>query len=163
MGAAFALLLAVIATLLAGAAPAWMSWRTQPQEALRGDSRSASESRSGKQLRKTLVAAEVAVSVTLVLMTGLLTASLYRLMHVERGFQADRVLTANIELPGKEYPKRVDLYKNMLAKLQQLPGVENAAIVSVLPLDGDYWIDMALASRRHAFCFPDADRALALD
>ncbi|MGC1920976.1 MAG: ABC transporter permease, partial [Acidobacteriaceae bacterium] len=144
MGAAFALLLAVIATLLAGAAPAWMSWRTQPQEALRGDSRSASESRSGKQLRKTLVAAEVAVSVTLVLMTGLLTASLYRLMHVERGFQADRVLTANIELPGKEYPKRVDLYKNMLAKLKQLPGVENAAIVSILPLDGDYWIDMAL-------------------
>ena len=98
------MLLAVIATLLAGAAPAWMSWRTQPQEALRGDSRSASESRSGKQLRKTLVAAEVAVSVTLVLMTGLLTASLYRLMHVERGFQADRVLTATIELPGKEYP-----------------------------------------------------------
>ena len=144
MGAAFALLLAVIATLLAGAAPAWMSWRTQPQEALRGDSRSASESRGGKQLRKTLVAAEVAVSVTLVLMTGLLTASLYRLMHVERGFQSDRVLTATIELPGKEYPNRVDLYKKMLAKLQQLPGVENAAIVSILPLDGDYWIDMAL-------------------
>jgi predicted permease len=146
MGAAFALLLAVIATLLAGAAPAWMSWRTQPQEALRGDSRSASESRSGKQLRKTLVAAEVAISVTLVLMTGLLTASLYRLMHVERGFQADRVLTANIELPGKEYPKRIDLYKTMLAKLQQLPGVENAAIASVLPLDGDFWIDMARVS-----------------
>ena len=144
MGAAFALLLAVIATLLAGAAPAWMSWRTQPQEALRGDSRSASESSSGKQLRKTLVAAEVGVSVTLVLMTGLLTASLYRLMHVERGFQSDRVLTATIELPDKEYPSRVDLYKKMLAKLQQLPGVENAAIVSILPLDGDYWIDMAL-------------------
>jgi predicted permease len=143
MGAAFAVLLAVMATLLAGAAPAWMSWRTQPQEALRGDSRSASESRSGKQLRKTLVAVEVAVSVTLVLMTGLLTASLYRLMHVERGFQADRVLTANIELPGKEYPKRVDLYKTMLAKLQQLPGVEDAAVASVLPLNGDYWIDMA--------------------
>ncbi|MFZ0517565.1 MAG: ABC transporter permease, partial [Acidobacteriaceae bacterium] len=156
MGAAFALLLAVIATLLAGAAPAWMSWRTQPQEALRGDSRSASESRSGKQLRKTLVAAEVAVSVTLVLMTGLLTASLYRLMHVERGFQADRVLTANIELPGKEYPKRVDLYKNMLAKLKQLPGVENAAIVSILPLDGDYWIDMALlpSDARSVFQMP---------
>ncbi|HET9099792.1 MAG TPA: ABC transporter permease, partial [Acidobacteriaceae bacterium] len=44
IGAAFAVLLAVIATLLAGAAPAWMGWRTQPQEALRGDSRSASES-----------------------------------------------------------------------------------------------------------------------
>ena len=146
IGAAFAVLLAVIATLLAGAAPAWMGWRTQPQEALRGDSRSASESRSGKQLRKTLVAAEVAVSVTLVLMTGLLTASLYRLMHVERGFQADRVLTATIDLPAKEYSRRIELYKTMLTKLQQLPGVENAAITSVLPLAGDFWIDMARVS-----------------
>jgi predicted permease len=146
MGAAFAVLLAVMATLLAGAAPAWMSWRTQPQDALRGDSRSASESRSGKQLRKTLVAAEVAVSVTLVLMTGLLTASLYRLMHVQRGFQADRVLTATIDLPAKEYPHRVDLYTKMLTKLRTLPGVENAAMVSVLPLDGDFWIDMARVS-----------------
>ena len=146
MGAAFAVLLAGIATLLAGAAPAWMSWRTQPQEALRGDSRSASESRSGKQLRKTLVTAEVAVSVTLVLMTGLLTASLYRLMHVQRGFQTDRVLTATIDLPAKESPHRVDLYTKMLANLRTLPGVENAAIVSVLPLDGDFWIDMARLS-----------------
>lgn len=146
MGAAFALLLAVIATLLAGAAPAWMSWHTQPQEALRGDSRSASESRSGKQLRKTLVAAEVAVSVTLVLMTGLLTASLYRLVHVQRGFQTDRVLTATIDLPAKEYSSRVDLYTKMLTKLRTLPGVERAAIVSVLPLDGDFWIDVARLS-----------------
>jgi macrolide transport system ATP-binding/permease protein len=146
MGAAFALLLAAIATLLAGAAPAWMSWRTQPQDALRGESRSASESRSGKQLRKTLVAAEVAVSVTLVLMTGLLTASLYHLMHVQRGFQADRVLAATIDLPAKEYSSRVDLYKKMLANLQQLPGVESAAVTSVLPLNGEYWIDMARVS-----------------
>ena len=144
MGAAFAVLLAVIASMLAGAAPAWMSWRTQPQEALRGDARSASESHSGKQLRKTLVAAEVAVSVVLVLMTGLLTASMYRLMHVEHGFQADRVLTATIDLPAKESSSRVELYKTMLTKLQQLPGVENVAVTSVLPLAGDSWIDMAL-------------------
>ncbi len=145
-GAAFALLLAVVATLLAGAAPAWMSWRTQPQEALRGDSRSASESRGGKRLRKTLVAAEVAVSVTLVLMTGLLTASLYCLMHVERGFQADRVLTATINLPATEYSSRVNLYEKILAKLRPLPGVESAAIVSILPLNGDFWIDIACLS-----------------
>ncbi len=148
-GAGFALLLAIAATLLAGAAPAWMSWRTQPQEALRGDSRSASESHGGKRLRKALVATEVAVSVTLVLMTGLLTASLYRLMHIERGFQASQVLTANIELPNKEYSKSKDsekFYSQVLAKLRQLPGVENAAVTSVLPLSGDRWIDMARIS-----------------
>ncbi|HET6170094.1 MAG TPA: ABC transporter permease, partial [Terracidiphilus sp.] len=145
MGAAFALLLAVIVTLLAGAAPARMSWRTQPQEALRGDSRSASESRSGKQMRKTLVAAEVAVSVTLVLMTGLLPTSLYRLMHVDRGFQTARVMTAKIELPSHSYDKQPDrdtFYKNILERLNRLPGAEDAAIVSAVPLGGDFWTDL---------------------
>ncbi len=148
-GAGFAVLLAVAATLLAGAAPAWMSWRTQPQEALRGDSRSASESRGGKRLRKALVAVEVAISVTLVLMTGLLTASLYRLMHVDRGFQASRVLTATVDLPNKQYSSEkasMDFYRRLLAKLRQLPGTESAAITAQLPLNGDTWIDMARVS-----------------
>ncbi len=141
-GAGFALLLAIAATLLAGMAPAWMSWRTQPQEALRGDSRSASESRGWKRARKMLVAAEVAVSVVLVLMTGLLTASLYRLMHVQRGFQADRVLAAHIDLPLKDYPTDAaafDFYREMLTKVRQLPGVERAAITNAMPLDGGGW------------------------
>ena len=68
-------------------------------------------------------------------------------MHVQRGFQVDRVLTATIDLPSNEYPHRVDLYTRMLTKLRTLPGVENAAMVSVvLPLDGDFWIDMARVS-----------------
>ena len=76
-GAACALLLAVLATLLAGAAPAWMIARTPPQEVLHSESRLASESRNSKRMRRVLVAVEVAVSVALVLVTGLLTASLY--------------------------------------------------------------------------------------
>lgn len=148
-GAGFAVFLVIIATLLAGAAPAWMSWRTQPQEALRGDSRSASESHGGKRLRKALVAAEVAVSVALVLLTGLVTASLYQLMHVYRGFTAARVLTAEIELPNKRYwqdKNHDEFYRTALAKLRQLPGIEDAAITSVLPLGGGGWTDMARVS-----------------
>jgi len=146
IGAGFALLVAVTATLLAGAAPAWMSWRTQPQEALHGDARNASESHGGKRLRKALVAAEVAVSVTLVLLTGLLTTSLYHLMHVHRGFLADRVLTAKIDLPTKPYSDQKEsakFYKNALVMLNQLPGVESVAITSELPLGGDSWVDIA--------------------
>ena len=143
-GGACALFLAGAATLLAGAAPAWMSWHTQPQEALRGESRTASESRGGKRLRKALVAAEVAVSVALVLTTGLLTASLYRLMHVDRGFETDRVLTGTINLPDQEYSQkaaRTEFYSKMLSRLRSLPGVEHVATVSMLPLAGDSWID----------------------
>lgn len=142
-GAACASVLAVAATLLAGAAPAWMSWRIQPQEALRAESRTSSESLRGKKLRQGLVAAEVAVSVMLVLITGLLTTSLYRLMHIDRGFQTNNVLTATLRFPASESNQREPLCRAMLAKLRTLPGVSDAAIASVLPLNGDSWIDMA--------------------
>ena len=144
-GASSALLLALLATLVAGAAPAWMVARTGPQEVLHSESRLASESRSSKRMRRVLVAVEVAVSMALVLMTGLLTTSLFRLLHVDRGFQVENTVTATIDLPRNSYPSlqaRTVFYREALHRLAQLPGVENAATTSVLPLDGDRWIDM---------------------
>lgn len=144
-GAGCAVLLAGAATLLAGAIPAWISARTDPAEVLRGESRQAGESRGSKRLRRVLVAIEVAASVALVLMTGLLATSLTRLMHIDRGFDADRAITAQIDLPGKSYPElqaRTEFYRRVLDKLRQLPGADAAGLVSVLPLAGDSWIDM---------------------
>jgi predicted permease len=144
-GAACAVLLAVAATLFAGAVPAWIGSRTQPHDVLHSESRLASESRSSKHLRRVLVAVEVAVSVTLLLLTGLLTSSMVRLMHTDRVFDADRVLTADVNLPSNAYQglqARAAFYKSALERLRQLPGVESAGMVSVPPLAGDFWIDM---------------------
>jgi len=144
-GATCALLLSIVATLLAGATPAWIGLRTQPNEVLQSDSRLATESRSSKRMRRMLVAAEVAVSVTLVLMTGLLTASLTRMMRIDRGFEANRIMTADVNLPRKSYSSlqsRSLFYKEMLERLRQLPGVDHAGLISQLPLAGDQWIDM---------------------
>jgi MFS family permease len=143
-GALCALLLAAGTALLAGAAPAWIGSRTQPAEVLHAESRLASESRNSKRLRRTLVAVEVGVSVALVLMTGLLTASLARLMQIDRGFDSDRTMTAEINLPSKSYsdlPARVAFYRRVLERMGQLPGVEHAGLVSQVPLAGDQWID----------------------
>jgi predicted permease len=145
-GAGCALLLAVVATLLAGAAPAFMVSRTAPQEVLHSESRMASESRGNRRMRRMLVGIEVAVSVALILMTGLLTASLTKLMRVDRGFTTERTMTALIVLPMQSYPDyehRVAFYRNVLERLDRLPGVEHAAMTSVLPLTGDGWGDMA--------------------
>jgi predicted permease len=144
-GAACALVLAVLATLLSGAAPAWMIARTEPQEVLHSESHLASESRSSKRMRRVLVAGEVAVSVALVLVTGLVTASLYRLLNIDHGFEAERVVTAMVDLPSKAYSEtqmRFVFYRTILERLAQLPGVERAATVSELPLSGDRWVDM---------------------
>ncbi len=144
-GAACAVALAATATLLAGAVPAWIGSRANPADALRGESRQAGESRRSKRLRSTLVAVEVAASVALVLMTGLLIASLTRLMRIDRGFESDHVITAEIDLPRNSYSgasAAFGFYQRALDRLRQLPGASQAGLVSVLPLGGDYWIDM---------------------
>ncbi|MBT9330787.1 ABC transporter permease [Paracidobacterium acidisoli] len=144
-GAGCAVLLVMLATLLAGAAPTWLSWRMAPQEVLHSESRLASEPRSSRRLRRVLVSAEVAVSVALVLVTGLLTASLFRLMHIDRGFETSHTLTATIDLPSMGYQKdedRAAFYQKALERLRRLPGVQYAAVTSVLPLGGDGWGDM---------------------
>jgi predicted permease len=146
MGAGSALLLAMIASLLAGAAPALMISRTAPLEALHSESRLAGESRGNRRMRRVLVGVEVAVSVSLVLMTGLLTTSLRKLMTVDRGFTAERTITATVELPLESYhddQHRAIFYKEVLERLNRLPGVEHAAFASALPLTGDGWGDMA--------------------
>jgi predicted permease len=144
-GAGCAVLLAGLATLLAGAAPAWMVARTPPQAVLYSESRLASESAGVKRVRRLLVAVEVAVSVALVLMTGLLTTSLLRLLRVDRGFVAARVATAMVDLPSKTYSEtgpRAAFYRQVVGRLSELPGVERAAAVSELPLSRDSWIDI---------------------
>jgi predicted permease len=176
MGAACALGLSVLSTLLAGAAPAWISARTQPHEVLNSEAHLASESRSSKRMRRILVAVEVAVSVTLVLMTGLLTTSMVRLMNTDRGFTAERVMTAQLSLPQKAYADdqpRLAFYKELLQRLHSVPGLEQAAVVSVLPLAGDEWIDMMritgdarammqLPSQHFRWVSPDYFEALGL-
>ena len=145
-GVGCALLLAVFATLAAGAAPAFMVSRTAPQEVLHNDSRQASESLGSRRARRVLVAIEAAVSVALVLMTGLLTASLVKLMAVDRGFTTERTVTATVDLPTEFYhddQHRASFYREVLERMNRLPGVEHAAFTSILPLMGDGWGDMA--------------------
>jgi predicted permease len=139
-GAGCAVGLALVAMLLAGVAPAWMASKTAPQEVLHSESRLASESRGSKRLRRVLVGVEVAVSVALVAMTGLLTLSLVKLMHVNRGFDVERTMTAEVRLPDGTYKntqQQVEFYKEALAKMSALPGVERAGLTNALPFSGN--------------------------
>lgn len=146
IGATCALALAVIATLLAGLAPGLMVSGTAPSEVLHTESRVASESRASRRARRVLVGIEVAISVALVLTTGLLVTSVIKLMNVDRGFTAERTMTATVNLPTESYrddQHRATFYRQVLQRIDQLPGVEHAAMTSVLPLSGDGWGDMA--------------------
>jgi predicted permease len=142
---AFAVGISLLAGLACGLMPAWRLSKSAPQLALRDGNRTASESKAAKRLRQGLVVGEVAASVMLVLLAGLFISSMMRLLRIDRGFQSEHVLSAEIVLPDKQYGKPADrnaFYDRALARLRQLPGVESAGTISVLPLDGDNWGDM---------------------
>ncbi len=141
----FAVGASFLCALLCGLLPAIRFVRSHPQEALRSESRTASESTGGKQVRRVLVVGEVAASVTLVVLAGMFMLSLYRLLRVDRGFTTEHVVSAAIVLPNKQYGaprQREAFYQRSLDNLRQLPGVRSAAVISVLPLAGDRWGDL---------------------
>jgi putative ABC transport system permease protein len=91
-------------------------------------------------LRSTLVVAEVAVSVVLVVIGGQLLGSFVKLMGTDPGFQADRIL-ASVVLPAPERyrdpAQRAVFYKRSLDSVRALPGVERAGTVDALPFSGE--------------------------
>lgn len=141
----FAIGTSLVCALLCGLLPAIRFVRSHPQQALRSEGRTASESAGGKQVRRALVVGEVAASVTLVVLAGMFLLSLYRLLRVDRGFTTEHVISANIVLPRNQYDtaqQREAFYKQSLDRLRQLPGVRSAGVISVLPLAGDFWGDL---------------------
>ncbi len=99
-------------------------------------------SRSGvggkkERLRGTLVIAEIAASVVLLVTSGLLIRAMLRIQNTDPGFRADRVLTLHTPVTGPRYQKtlaRVAFYKRVLTEVRALPGVESAAYITSLPM-----------------------------
>jgi predicted permease len=157
----FAAAISVFLALACGVIPSWQYAKADPEPALRGNRRTATQSRSSKGLRDGLVVAEAAVSLALVLIAGLFVASMFKLLRVPRGFDAEHVLSAKVVLPDKQYwspAARNAFYERALTQLRQMPGVRAAGVVSVLPLDGDYWSDLVsrIGDSRPLFKRPEA-------
>lgn len=90
-----------------------------------------------QRLRTVLVAIEVAVSVMLLISSGLLIRALVRVQGVDPGFAADDVVTLRTVLPSPQYDdpaRRAFFYDRVLASVRALPGVEQAAYTSGLPM-----------------------------
>jgi putative ABC transport system permease protein len=141
---AFAFALTLLTGLLFGALPAWHFTRQAPQEALRAGSHTVTTGRRGLRIREALIGLEVGLSATLLIVAGLLATSLTRLLHVDKGFDASRVVTVNVGLAGRLYadPSNCErFFDRVLAKLGATPGVQAAGITTTLPSQGDTWND----------------------
>ncbi len=109
----------------------------------RSESRSSTGDRRSQRLRATLIAAEIAVSMVLLVSAGLLAASFLNVMNVNPGFDPKSLLTFSVSFSPKLYadpPKMLTAQRALLDHIRALPGVESASVVNVLPLTGDYEI-----------------------
>ncbi len=137
---AFTALLSVGAGLLFGVAPVWQVVSSRIEEALREGGRSVAGNRR-QTLRHLLAAGQIAIALMLLISAGLLTRSFLRLQAVNPGFDAHGVLTAGLTLPRTRYKtdaSRVAFFQALLPNLRRLPGVTHAALVTPLPLSGDF-------------------------
>jgi predicted permease len=136
----FTLALAMVNGILFGLAPALRLARLKEAVALGAfGSRGAAAGRHD-HIRSTLVVAEVALSVLLVVAGGQLLGSFVKLVNTDPGFQADRIL-ASVVLPAFErYPtpaQRGLFFKRILDSVRALPGVQSAGAVDALPFSGE--------------------------
>jgi predicted permease len=141
---AFACCLTLLTGILFGALPAWHFTRNDPQAALRAGSHTVTEGRRGMRLREALIGLEVGLSAALLIVAGLLTSSLTRLLEVDKGFDAGRVLTTGIGLGGPLYGEsanRERFLDRLLAKLSAIPGVDDSGFVTALPMSGESFND----------------------
>jgi putative ABC transport system permease protein len=134
----FTAALVIFTGVLSGLAPAFHSWRPDLNESLKSGSRGATQS-GARRMRNVLVISELALAVLLVCAAGLLIRSLWSLSHIDPGFRSQGVLTARItpnESFCKDSGRCFSFYRDVLGQTRTLPGVNDAAIITTLPLDG---------------------------
>ena len=157
---AFAFCISAGCGVLCGILPAIRAARVQPADALRSGSRTTA-GRDRLRSREWLVGLQVALSVVLLVIAALLGLSFFRVTNVDRGYRVDRILTADVNLPGARYPKSEDrglFHQRAIEKLETLPGVRSAALISSLPLKAQTWGDVITREGETA---PDSELPLA--
>lgn len=133
--------------ILFGMIPAFASAKPELTEALKEGGRSSTTGARRNQLRNSLVVAEIALALVLLVGAGLLLKSYARVQNIDPGFDRRNILTAEVDLAETKYPQRgsdnynhgaamTNFWDEALRRVQQLPGVEAAAFTIVLPLSG---------------------------
>jgi predicted permease len=136
---AFTFAVALLTGILFGVAPAWMTARTAPADALRGAGRSAG--RGGGRAQRTLVVAQAAMSLVLLSAAGLLTLSLRSMQAQKFGFETpNRYIFHFDPLMARYKPDQIQpLYRRLHDSLAAIPGVSEVSFSLYSPMEGDNW------------------------
>jgi putative ABC transport system permease protein len=131
---AFCLGVSTLSGVLFGLMPALHASSRSPNDSLKEGGRGSTEARG--RTRAILVVAEVSLSLLLLIGAGLMLRSFAGLMKVDPGFDTHSRLVFNIAKASSDPDKQIDFYRQVVDRLQALPGVVSAGAVSRLPLSG---------------------------
>ncbi len=133
---------ALFTGLIFGLAPALQATRVDPNHALKDGASTSARARS--RFGKSLVVAQVALSLPLLVGAGLFLRTLHNLRNVDAGFRPESVLTIRVQPVGAVYSSErlVSLWKDMTARVERLPGVRSVSLSSHSPLDGNLRSDL---------------------
>jgi putative ABC transport system permease protein len=141
---AFTLLISVVSGIIFGLAPAIETLRFRLNDSLKQQERSGTASRSRQRTRSVLVVAEVAFSFLLLIGAGLLLRSFVKLQGADPGFRTENLLIAQVSPSNSKYSDDAKcnvLYREMLQRAQELPGVESAALSQSVPPNRVSWTE----------------------
>jgi putative ABC transport system permease protein len=133
----FAILLTAGAVAMCGLIPALQAAKINLNDSLKSGRRLAA---GNPRARQALVAAQIAVSYVLLVGAGLLSRSLMKLLAVNPGFETRNTLAMDLNLQRSRYPnsqKQIQFAQQVLQRIEELPGVEHAGLVSDLPMRGN--------------------------
>ena len=132
----FAAAATLLTVILFGILPGIIATRTNLAETLKDSGRTVSTGLAGTRLRTTLVVAEVAMALVLLVGAGLLIRSFNSLLNMDPGYRTESLLTLRVSLPRPKYD--IDtapvFHRQLLDRVRQLPGVLDAGGISALPL-----------------------------
>jgi putative ABC transport system permease protein len=135
----FTLTISILTGFIAGLAPSWHLTKTNLNESLKQGLGKTDADSSGGRARSVFVAAEVAVSLVLLIGAGLMIRTLYLLKNANSGMDARNVLTVTLGISSEKYAtvaQQNGFFHHVLEQIRALPGVEFASAVDSLPLQG---------------------------
>jgi putative ABC transport system permease protein len=159
----FAVGVSLVCAVLCGLAPALSASRTDINTSLKNETRAASQSSSQSRLRTVMVTAEIALALFLLIGTGLLVRGIFLIEHQNLGFHSEHLLTAGVTLDEARYKdaaQQILFVRNLLPRLEHIPGSEGVAATSDLPASGLASVALRIKGQPD---LPDNQRLLTRD
>jgi predicted permease len=136
----FAFLLSSLVAVGVGAFTASRATSSDPHKGIAEVGRGQAGSQGSQRVGQVIVAAQVAITLVLVVGAGLLGRSLMKVLEVNPGFRVEKIVTMDVSLPSVDDPKakaaQGAFFSRLIDRLKEIPGVRKVGATSGLPMDG---------------------------